>query len=88
MNRTSKSIERYLTNTGVLEGASIVNEGTGHLSLLLDHGQQCNDGPANYSTRFDFFCNDGEPEKVMNVIIPLILYLIRYNKRQMNLTSF
>ena len=66
VNRTSKSIDHYLANAGVLEGAKIVNEGTGHLSILLDHGQQCENSQANYSTRFDFFCNDGEPEKVMN----------------------
>ena len=42
----------------------MIDEGTGHLSILLDNGMPCNDGKANYSTRFDFFCNDGEPDKV------------------------
>ena len=63
VNRTSKTIDRYLVNAGVLEGAYIVSEGTGHFSLLLDHGEKCGDSQTNHSTRFDFFCNDGEPEK-------------------------
>ena len=52
----------------------MIDEGTGHLSILLDNGMPCNDGKANYSTRFDFFCNDGEPDKVDIFCILILLY--------------
>ena len=55
----------------------MIDEGTGHLSILLDNGMPCNDGKANYSTRFDFFCNDGEPDKVETFCILTVLYGFR-----------
>ena len=55
----------------------MIDEGTGHLSILLDNGMPCNDGKANYSTRFDFFCNDGEPDKVKIFCILPLLYGFR-----------
>ena len=55
----------------------MIDEGTGHLSILLDNGMPCNDGKANYSTRFDFFCNDGEPDKVGILCILTLLYGFR-----------
>ena len=61
----------------------MIDEGTGHLSILLDNGMTCNDGKANYSTRFDFFCNDGEPDKVEILCIWTLLYGFRDNKNSM-----
>ena len=56
----------------------MIDEGTGHLSILLDNGMPCNDGKANYSTRFDFFCNDGEPDKVEILCILTLLYGFKF----------
>ena len=56
----------------------MIDEGTGHLSILLDNGMPCNDGKANYSTRFDFFCNDGEPDKVEIFCILTVIYGLFY----------
>ena len=54
----------FLPNAGKLAGAKFKEEGNGHLSLLLENGSPCEGSKTNYSTRFDFFCNDGEAEKV------------------------
>ena len=58
----------------------MIDEGTGHLSILLENGMPCNDGKANYSTRFDFFCNDGEPDKVDRFCILTLLYGLKFYK--------
>ena len=54
---------QWIPNAGTLnKDSKLVKEASGHYSLEMDNGQKCGDNDV-YSTRFDFFCNDGEAEK-------------------------
>ena len=67
-----------MPNAGRISGANMLKEENERLSILLEHGAPCGNGKnANYSTRFDFFCLDGEPEKVNDEYLQKYSFLLQ-----------
>lgn len=77
-----KDSQVLVWNAGqIMDESNTVRESTDHFSLTLEHGQECHGGlvKSNYKTRFDFFCNDGEPTSDKDIMLTRFADTCTYN---------